>query len=244
MDQLDTYSEKDIQTVLNIYEEIFDHQSFTGRSGTFFKYEGLGSIYWHMVSKLLLAVNEIYYTAITTQADQKIIDELKTIYYEIKEGIGVHKNPAQYGAFPTDPYSHTPEHCGAQQPGMTGQVKEDYIARLGELGMNVKNGCISFRPNLLKQSEFLTKRDEFNFYNIHGEKTTIPLEKNSMAFTYIQIPIIYTLSDKDQITITLKNDERKTVNGSELKPDISRSVFNRTGEITKIEVSIDLALIN
>ena len=244
LDQLDAYSEKDIQTVLNIYEEIFDHQSFTGRSGSFFKYEGLGSIYWHMVSKLLLAVNEIYYTAITTQADQKIIDELKTIYYEIKEGIGVHKNPAQYGAFPTDPYSHTPEHCGAQQPGMTGQVKEDYIARFGELGMNVQNGCISFKPNLLKQSEFLTKRDEFNFYNVHGEKTTIPLEKNSLAYTYIQIPIIYTLSDKNQITITLNNDERKTINGSELKPDISRSIFNRTGEITKIEVSINHTLIN
>ena len=244
LDQLDTYSEEDIQTVLNIYEEIFDHQSFTGRSGTFFKYEGLGSIYWHMVSKLLLAVNEIYYTAITTQADQKIIDELKTIYYEIKEGIGVHKNPAQYGAFPTDPYSHTPEHCGAQQPGMTGQVKEDYIARFGELGMNVKNGCISFRPNLLKQSEFLTKRDEFNFYNVHGQKTTIPLEKNSLAYTYIQIPIIYTLSDKNQITITLNNDGRKTINGSELKSDISRSIFNRSGEITKIEVSIDRTLLN
>jgi len=244
LDQLDVYTEKDIQTVLNIYEEIFDHQSFTGRSGTFFKYEGLGSIYWHMVSKLLLAVNEIYYTAISTQTDQKTIDELKTIYYEIKEGIGIHKNPALYGAFPTDPYSHTPAHCGVQQPGMTGQVKEDYIARFGELGVYVKNGCVSFKPNLLKNSEFITKRDEFNFYNIHKEKTTIPLEKNSLAFTYIQIPIIYTLSDKDQITITLKNDERKTINGTELKPDISRSIFNRTGEINKIEVSIDHTLLN
>jgi predicted CopG family antitoxin len=28
LDQLETYSEKDIQTVLDIYEEIFDHQSF------------------------------------------------------------------------------------------------------------------------------------------------------------------------------------------------------------------------
>jgi len=244
LDQLDVYTEKDIQTVLNIYEEIFDHQSFTGRSGTFFKYEGLGSIYWHMVSKLLLAVNEIYYTAISTQTDQKTIDELKTIYYEIKEGIGIHKNPALYGAFPTDPYSHTPAHCGVQQPGMTGQVKEDYIARFGELGVYVKNGCVSFKPNLLKNSEFITKRDEFNFYNIHKEKTTIPLDKNSLAFTYIQIPIIYTLSDKDQITITLKNDERKTITGTELKPDISRSIFNRTGEINKIEVSIDHTLLN
>ena len=46
------------QLVLAIFEEIFDHKSFTGRSGTFFGYEGLGSIYWHMVSKLLLSVQE------------------------------------------------------------------------------------------------------------------------------------------------------------------------------------------
>ena len=51
--------EKDKEFVLDIYERLFDHQSFTGRSGTFYKYEGLGCIYWHMVSKLLLAVAEV-----------------------------------------------------------------------------------------------------------------------------------------------------------------------------------------
>ena len=45
--------------LLELYERVFDHQSFTGRSGSFFKYEGLGCIYWHMVSKLLLAVQEV-----------------------------------------------------------------------------------------------------------------------------------------------------------------------------------------
>jgi hypothetical protein len=51
--------EADRKKWLATYEQVFDHQSFTGRSGTFYKYEGLGSIYWHMVSKLLLAVQEI-----------------------------------------------------------------------------------------------------------------------------------------------------------------------------------------
>ncbi len=41
-----------------LFEAVFHHDEFTGRSGTFFAYEGLGSIYWHMVSKLLLAVQE------------------------------------------------------------------------------------------------------------------------------------------------------------------------------------------
>ena len=61
------------------------------------------------------------------------------------EGIGVNKSPELYGAFPTDPYSHTPAGKGAQQPGMTGQVKEDVISRFGELGVEVNNGIIKLQ---------------------------------------------------------------------------------------------------
>ena len=43
-----------------IYESVFKHREFTGRSGTMFSYEGIGSIYWHMNSKLLLAVQETF----------------------------------------------------------------------------------------------------------------------------------------------------------------------------------------
>ena len=48
---------------LEVFEALFNHKAFTGRSGTFFGFEGLGSIYWHMVSKLLLAVQENIYWA-------------------------------------------------------------------------------------------------------------------------------------------------------------------------------------
>ena len=51
-------SPQERQTLCALYEKTFKHQSFTGRSGTFYAYEGLGSIYWHMVSKLLLAIQE------------------------------------------------------------------------------------------------------------------------------------------------------------------------------------------
>ncbi len=111
---------KEKTTVLNIFEEMFDHQSFTGRSGTFYGYEGLGSIYWHMVSKLLLATEESFFKAIDEQADAAVIGELKDHYYEIKAGIGLYKSPGLYGAFPTDAYSHTPGNSGARQPGQAG----------------------------------------------------------------------------------------------------------------------------
>ena len=40
-------AKKEERQILELYEKVFDHQSFTGRSGTFYKYEGLGCIYWH-----------------------------------------------------------------------------------------------------------------------------------------------------------------------------------------------------
>ena len=129
---------KESDLVLGIFEDVFNHKAFTGRSGTFFGYEGLGSIYWHMVSKLLLAVQENCLMAVKNNEDEALIGRLLDHYYEIQAGIGVHKSPELYGAFPTDPYSHTPGGKGAQQPGMTGQVKEDVLSRIGELGVFVK----------------------------------------------------------------------------------------------------------
>ena len=131
---------------------MFTHASFTGRSGTFYKYEGLGSIYWHMVSKLLLAVDEALLTAIAQGKSSAIIGRLKAHYLEIREGIGVHKTPSEYGAVPSDPYSHTPGFAGVQQPGMTGQVKEDVITRLSEMGVQItidERGSVTTRAGLL-----------------------------------------------------------------------------------------------
>ncbi|HEX4120973.1 MAG TPA: hypothetical protein VH619_10180, partial [Verrucomicrobiae bacterium] len=125
---------RDGPLVLEIFERLFDHQSFTGRSGAFFGYEGLGCIYWHMVSKLLLAVQESHERAVRSGAPRNILDGLAKCYRDIRTGIGDRKTPADYGAFPMDPYSHTPGAGGARQPGLTGQVKEDILCRFGELG--------------------------------------------------------------------------------------------------------------
>ncbi|MBN2519132.1 MAG: hypothetical protein JXB17_01390, partial [Bacteroidales bacterium] len=134
----------EIELIINLFEEVFNHKFFTGRSGTFYAYEGLGCIYWHMVSKLLLALQENYYKAIDNNEPAAIVEKLKSFYYKVKVGLGIKKNPDEYGAFPIDPYSHTPGDGGVKQPGMTGQVKEDILSRFGELGLRIKNGEIHF----------------------------------------------------------------------------------------------------
>lgn len=209
----------DIQKVLDIYETIFDHQSFTGRSGTFYKYEGLGSIYWHMVSKLLLAIGESIEQAVANNEDSKIINELKQHYNEVKKGIGAHKSPAEYGSFPFDPYSHTPIMAGVQQPGMTGQVKEDIISRFLELGITVSNGQIEINPFLLSPKEFHKSNNQATPW---------------LSVMYCSIPFVYHLNKNQGIDVEFADGKTININGNKLPLDISQSVFMRDKKIARV----------
>ena len=225
--------------LLDVFEEMFNHKSFTGRSGTFYGYEGLGSIYWHMVSKLLLAVQENCLLAVNTNESKETIGGLLEHYYEINEGIGAHKSPELYGAFPTDPYSHTPGGKGAQQPGMTGQVKEDVLCRFGELGVFVEDGKLFFNPRLLRTEEFLSEQKDFTFTNINKELKTIQLEKGSLCFTYCQVPIIYKKDGDNNITVLFNDGSVTKFDTLKLDETISDKIFNRTGEVNQIIVSLN-----
>jgi hypothetical protein len=226
--------------ILGLYEKIFDHKSFTGRSGTFYGYEGLGSIYWHMVSKLLLATQESFIKGVQQQADAVLLGQLKAHYYEIKAGIGLYKSPQLYGAFPTDAYSHTPFGAGVKQPGLTGQVKEDIISRFGEMGIGIAAGEIVFNPALLNEEEILNKRSEFTFKSPDGENSTIELTANQLGYTFCQVPIVYIFSDHQQITVTYKNNRKETFESNTLNRDASQKIFSRSGDIKLVEVIIKM----
>ena len=224
--------------VLELFEKIFDHKSFTGRSGTFFGYEGLGSIYWHMVSKLLLATQENCIRSMVDRGNISLTRDLCSHFYEIKEGIGVHKPPKLYGAFPTDPYSHTPATKGAQQPGMTGQVKEDVLSRLNELGVQVANGSVSFQPFMLRKSEFLSHSRKFEYDQLNGNIREIELDRGSLVFTYCQTPVLYHLSDKACTEVHYRDGSVRSIDGLELDQGISRDLFQRKGVIDRLELFI------
>lgn len=223
---------------MDVFEQVFDHKSFTGRSGTFYAYEGLGSIYWHMVSKLLLAVQENIYLAKQKGVDEITIGNLVDHYYEVRAGIGLNKSPELYGAFPTDAYSHTPKNAGAQQPGMTGQVKEDIINRWAELGVIVKDGKIHFGPLFLKKEEFLDENSIFEFYDVDKNKQSLQVASNSLAFTYCQVPVIYNLKGERKIEITFSDGSIEVVQGDSLPAALSKNVFSREGKIKLLKIGL------
>lgn len=219
-----------------LYENVFNHQSFTGRSGGMFGFEGLGSVYWHMVSKLLYAVMENFFNAV--ESNNPLSDRLADQYYRVREGIGFNKSPSEYGAFPYDPYSHTPKHAGAQQPGMTGQVKEEMLTRFGELGIKVSAGGARFEPNLLRNREFLRDQQVLRYLDVNDQWQNLNVPEHAIAFTWCQVPIIYRLGNKRQLTISYGNG--KVVSSSELllEPSHSQELFKRTGRITQLEVEL------
>jgi hypothetical protein len=230
---------KEKSLVLQIFEAVFNHKEFTGRSGTFYGYEGLGSIYWHMVSKLLLAVQETCLSAIKSNADESTVSRLVAHYYDIHAGIGVHKSPELYGAFPTTPYSHTPFNKGAQQPGMTGQVKEDILCRIGELGIVVVNGQLVFEPSLLSNNEFLTTESIASFVLCDGTEQQVALTPGSLAFTTCQVPVVCKKSNTDKIEVHFANGGMEQFESITLNTELSKKVINRTGEVARIDVYIN-----
>ena len=234
-------AQEEERRVLLEFESVFDHKSFTGRSGTFYGYEGLGSIYWHMVSKLLLAVQENLILAEKQNADKKILGTLMDHYYEIRAGIGFNKTPDVYGAFPTDAYSHTPADEGAQQPGMTGQVKEDILNRWAELGLQVEKGQIIFNPFFFHKEELLRKEKEFNYIDARGKHQKTTVQKDEMAFTYCGVLIRYRLDVSPSVEIENENGQCTRLDTLSIPPDWSYDIFTRNGKLRSVTLRYPFA---
>ena len=210
-----------------LFEDLFHHNEFTGRSGTFFAYEGLGSVYWHMVSKLLLAVQETIMRTRSESSTEALIEK----YTDIRKGLSFNKTPDIYGAFPSDPYSHTPKGQGAKQPGMTGLVKEEILTRQVELGFTIQNSQIVFDFLLLDRSEFLAGPSVFSYWSIYGQQNQIELEAGSIAYSICQVPVILQASNETCIQVYLTDGSIQHIEGHVLDSNNSGHIFQRDGII-------------
>ena len=226
--------EADEEALLDLYEATFNHKEFTGRSGSMFAYEGLGSIYWHMVSKLMLAVQEI---ALENTQDPAY-DQLVSAYYDVQNGLGFRKKAADYGAFTADAYSHTPSFAGAQQPGLTGMVKEGVICRFNELGVQFNQGTIAFKPELLKRSELLAHSVSIDCILPNKSVQTVAVPEKGLLFTITQTPIVYKVTDATEPSLEIVRSDGSVDHqeGAILNAEDSESLLSRQTKILSITV--------
>ncbi len=222
------------ESLIELYEQTFEHRRFTGRANTFFAYEGLGSIYWHMVSKLALAIGRL--CSQLEPEDKAMANRMQQHFREMYDGIWFLKTPNTYGAFPTDPYSHTPEHAGAQQPGMTGQVKEDVLARQLELGIRIRDGIIQFSPELVDQDEWLQDAQPFRYGDVGGHWQSVQVPAGGLAMTICQVPVVLYRGSIRRTRICFRNHIAIDRDGCKLSLEESQSIFRREHRILQIEV--------
>ena len=219
------------------YERVFGHRAFLGRSAAMYAYEGIGSIYWHMVSKLLLAVHDAASAAV--ERDPAVAGRLVDAYARVRSGLGFTKSAAEFGAVPTEPYSHTPAHAGAQQPGMTGAVKEEILTRPRELGVGFDDGEVVFDPLLLRRAELLDHPQRWVVVSADGEQREIDLDAGQLGLTICQVPVVVSVAgDEPRIDVELAGAPAVSRPGLRLGRDLSAMLFGRTGEIRLIRATL------
>lgn len=145
-------------------------------------------------------------------------DPLLSFYKDIKKGLGSSKTPAEYGAFPFDPYSHTPFRQGARQPGMTGQVKEEILGRWMELGLDIDDGKAVFAPSYLEKKDFN--------------------DNDEITFSWCGTKIVYDRNHKKAMTVTFTNGETRTFDSSVLPKKESALLFARSKAIAEIRIAV------
>jgi hypothetical protein len=221
------------QRIKELFEQVFRHTEFTGRSGTFFGYEGLGSIYWHMVSKLSLAVQE----TILRTSQEPSTAALITKYMDIRLGQSFNKSPDVVGAFPTDPYSHTPKGQGAKQPGMTGSVKEEILTRQVELGLLFEHGQLVFDFLLFDRDELMQKPTRYAYWDVDDQLQQLEISTQALAYSICQVPVIIQLAKQASIQVVTSNGNTQVIEGHVLDSNNSRHIFLRDGFVHHLCVS-------
>ncbi len=122
---------------------------------------------------------------------------------------------------------------------MTGQVKEEVLTRFGELGIRVGDGMVHIRPGLLRAREFGTEPGQLCYLDVDGEWQDLDVPAGSLAFTWCQVPFIYTLDDGVEATLTITRSDGNQQSLSELALPAgeSRALFERTGDIRQLTVT-------
>ena len=107
---------------------------------------------------------------------------------------------------------------------------------MAELGVKTQAGKLVFKPYLLHKDEFLQTTLQAHFVLVDGSSKSVQLEKNMLAFTVCQVPVVYTISNSNYIEVGYANGTYEVVESLELSKEISKQIFQRTNTVAHIKV--------
>ena len=86
----------------------------------------------------------------------------------------------------------------------------------------------------------MSEARQFRFLDVDGNWQEIDVPTAGLAFTWCQVPLVYRLSDKVEpgLTVLWDNGDKKTYPELALSPEMSAEIFQRSGRIRQLELSM------
>jgi hypothetical protein len=82
----------------------------------------------------------------------------------------------------------------------------------------------------------------FEYIDTKGDKRHINLNKAQLAFTFCSVPVVYSNSGSETITVHYADGNDEEIAGNVLSREISNLVFKRGGKIDRLEISVETKL--
>ena len=122
-----------------------------------------------------------------------------------------------------------------------GQVKEELVARFGELGIRVSGGAVRFEPALLRRCEFGDAERPFRYLDVAGNWSELAVPAQGLAFTWCQVPLVYRLDDgvEPGVSVVWDSGEEQVLPDLALPADIAAELFQRSGRVRNITLVLN-----
>ncbi|MFZ1374376.1 MAG: hypothetical protein WAS01_11320, partial [Nostocoides sp.] len=174
-----------------------------------------------------------------TPRDAGRVAALRAAYDQVRSGLGFAKSAQEYGAFPHDPYSHTPAGKGARQPGMTGQVKEDVLARWAELGVSYRDGRIAIDASAIAPENWSSAPGVWRMVDLQGHDVALALPADTIGLTVAQTPIVLARGEGAGQVIEARDSAGNLIESARdgaLSVPTSSAMMLRTGRVARVDV--------